>query len=81
MDEDLARLHQRGLRVTYVFSDTDPGYWIAKVDSPNTFRRLAKSGESAVIFIKDADHTLSRADNRAELIEHLSRHLQPDGTA
>ena len=81
MDEDLARLHQRGLRVTYVFSDTDPGYWIARVDSPNTFRSLANSGESAVIFIKDADHTLSRADNRTELIEHLSSHLRPESAA
>ena len=77
MDEDLARLHQRGLRVTYVFSDTDPGYWIARVDSPNTFRNLANSGESAVIFIKEADHTLSRADHREQLIEQLCAHLQP----
>ena len=81
MDEDLANLQRRGLTVTYVFSDTDPGYWIARVDSPNTFRNLVNSGESAVIFIRDADHTLSRADNRVELIGQLSRHLQPDGTA
>ncbi|MDH3621649.1 MAG: alpha/beta fold hydrolase [Gammaproteobacteria bacterium] len=77
MDEDLTRLQQRGLKVSYVFSDTDPGYWIARVDSPNAFRQQESAGKSAVTFIKDADHTMSRADNRAELIERLREHLQP----
>ena len=78
MDEDLAGLNRRGIRVTYVFSDTDPGYWIARADSPKTFRDLVSSGESTVIFIKDADHTMSRADNRAELVQQLAGHLAPD---
>lgn len=78
MDEDLAGLQRRGLRISYVFSDTDPGYWIARVDSPNTFRKMVSSGESEVIFIKDADHTMSRAHNRTDLIAALRRHFSGD---
>lgn len=77
MDEDLAGLQQRGLKVSFVFSDTDPGYWIARVDSPNTFRKQVDSGEIEVVFIGDADHTMSRTDNRTELIERLCEHLHP----
>lgn len=78
MDEDLLRLQQRGLKVTYVFSDTDPGYWIARVGSPSSFKNQVRSGESEVIFITDADHTLSRARNREELVTRLREHLRPD---
>ena len=81
MDEDLARLHRLGIRVTYVFSDTDPGYWIARADSPKTFRDLVSAGESPVIFIRDADHTMSRADNRAELVGQLTRHLAQEDSS
>lgn len=76
MDEDLLRLQQRGLKVSFVFSDADPGYWIARVDSPNTFRKQVAAGEFDAIFIKDADHTMSRADNRKELIARLCELLK-----
>ena len=75
MDADLARLCDRGLRVSFVFSDTDPGYWIARLDSPNTFRTKVANGESKVMFLKEADHTLSRARNRTDLIDNLREHF------
>ena len=75
MDKDLLRLENRGLRVFYVFSDKDPGYWIARVESPNTFPSQEMSGISNVFFLDDANHTLSKARNRQDLIGVLREHL------
>ena len=75
MDEDLLILEQRNIRLAYVFSDSDPGYWIAKADSPRTFPAHEKSGLSPIVFVEDADHTMSKAQNRQALVRELQNML------
>ena len=73
MDRDLLKLEQKNVRLAYVFSDSDPGYLIAKADSPKVFRAQEKAGISPVAFIDDADHTMSKSKNRLALIAQLER--------
>ena len=76
MDKELLLLKERGKHVAFLFSDSDPGYWIAKADSPRTFKTHEDREISTVRFIEDADHTMSKAKNRDDLIAMLKQHLE-----
>jgi alpha-beta hydrolase superfamily lysophospholipase len=72
---DLDRIVSRGRKLTFFFSDSDPGYWILQMTAKHKVAQAHRSGHIKFFTVKDADHTFSCRKPRLSLIRALSRYL------
>lgn len=73
--EDLARLINRPIQTTFVFSQRDPGYGILMEEGGISVSRWLKQGRFSVQMVADADHTFSRNPYRVALVDVLNKEL------
>ena len=72
---DLLAVTDRGRRVHFVFSRSDPGYDLLRAEAHGMVGKLRRRGRLDVSFVEDADHTFSRSEWRSELIDRLAEAL------
>ncbi len=71
----LLKIERRGLRLTLVFADTDPGLSILRDQAGSTLQAMLKRGSVCMKLISRADHTFSRMRPRTELLDWLDEHF------
>ena len=71
----LLKIERRGVRLTLVFADTDPGLSILRDQAGSTLRAMLKRGSARMQLIPRADHTFSRLRPRRELLDWLEEHF------
>ncbi len=71
----LLKIERRGLRLTLVFADTDPGLSILREQAGSTLQAMLKRGSAQMKLIPRADHTFSRLRPRTELLDWLDEHF------
>jgi pimeloyl-ACP methyl ester carboxylesterase len=79
LKDDLARELQRasdaGVRLRFVFAANAPGYTLLAQQSGRALAAARRRGTVAVTFVRGADHTFTRADARARLVNVLDELL------
>ena len=73
---DLERISTRGVDVLLVFSEGDPGLDFVRRRYARALRVLERARENfAMRIVPAADHTFTRLEARARLVELLTSHL------
>jgi hypothetical protein len=72
---DLGRIVDRKRTLAMFFAKNDPGYTILTFYAARQAKKMTRTGALHVEFIDGADHTFSRRQPRAELIERLRAYL------
>ncbi len=75
LGNSLRKIEDRGVRLSLVFSDTDPGLAIIREQAGGRLKAMLRRGSAEMLLIKRADHTLSRRHARMQLIDWLRRHF------
>ena len=75
LSRQLRQLFAAKIHVTLLVSSGDPGWDMLQDGARQTARRALKSGDLALEFIPDADHTFSRDDARRRLVAAVGRRL------
>jgi alpha-beta hydrolase superfamily lysophospholipase len=76
LDDDLAALAGRGVRVGFIFSPGDGAIDFLAMNGRNGLERLRRAGLLSELTIDGADHTFSPARSQAELLDTLSNWLR-----
>jgi len=76
LSRQLRQLFAAKQKVSLFVSSGDPGWDMLQDGARQTARRALKSGELALEFIADADHTFSRDDARRRVIAAITRRLR-----
>ncbi|MFO1395176.1 MAG: alpha/beta hydrolase [Steroidobacteraceae bacterium] len=79
LGQELAGLACRGLRLSFVFADTDPGLGLLRQHAGWTLGRLVRRGQVQVQVIQNANHSFTHRVARGELIRVLSRYVDAPG--
>jgi len=74
----LRKIEDRGIHLSLVFSETDPGLAIIRDQAGRPLQAMLKRGAAEMLLIRQADHTLSRRQARLQLIDWLRRHFGPE---
>lgn len=74
--DDLKRLFAQNRPLSLFIAEHDPGYALLMSGARYTATKAIKVGKIRLQFITEADHTFSTLAPRAELIEHVSSHLE-----
>lgn len=72
---DIQRLVADDTRLSFVFSDTDPGREILMSDAKATINKLLQTGAVSIDVIENADHTFKARNPRQQLIQHITNHI------
>ena len=76
VDDDLGReltdLARRGVQLSFVFADTDPGLGLLKQHAGWTLGRLLRRGQVQIAVIQHANHSFTHRIARGELVRVLS---------
>jgi glycosyltransferase involved in cell wall biosynthesis/pimeloyl-ACP methyl ester carboxylesterase len=75
LDGQLRRLAAAGRKVTFVFSQFDPGHDLLMSEAGRAVQQLARQGGVRLFTIKHANHTFDASGPRGELIRSLVSHL------
>jgi len=68
---ELQRLAAKGVRVDFVFAESDPGYSLLKIEAGSALATLVSEGKIGVYIVPSANHTFTRRAARNELLELL----------
>jgi pimeloyl-ACP methyl ester carboxylesterase len=71
----LERIRKAGRKLAFFFSKNDPGYRLLMTQGKRRVTKLMRSGDLALSFIEDADHTFSLAKWRRQLVDEITKHL------
>jgi pimeloyl-ACP methyl ester carboxylesterase len=76
----LRKIEDRGIHLSLLFSETDPGLAIIRDQADRQLQAMRKRGTAEMLLIRQADHTLSRRHARLQLVAWLRDHfgLDPD---
>ncbi len=72
---DLRRILDRGRKLTFVFSRSDPGYDLLMINAGSIVKRFRKRGLVQLWRIDDANHTFEARASRTVMIETLTQYL------
>lgn len=72
---DLERLVERGVKMSFFFAESDPGFDLLMLEAGNVVRRLERSGRLSIEIIEGADHTFTPFPPRRELADRLTATL------
>ena len=75
LEASLARLSNRGRRLTLVCSRYDPGYDLLMLGAGPAVRSLKRAGVLDAWFIDDANHTFDQSRGRATLVASITKAL------
>lgn len=64
---DLSSILDRGIKIHFIFSQSDPGLYIVRSQAKRVFAAGLASGDIKLTVIEEADHTFSRKDRREQL--------------
>jgi alpha-beta hydrolase superfamily lysophospholipase len=70
---ELRQVADRGTKVHFVFSTTDPGYALLRQQAAAEVRRLQRSGALTVDFVEQSDHTFTPRAAQEVLLSLLGR--------
>lgn len=65
---ELQQLAKRGVRMDFIFSESDPGHELLRIDAGSALRGLLDRGAIRVHVIRNADHTFTRRAARSQLV-------------
>ena len=68
LDADLLKIINTNIKISFVYSDGDPGYKILKADTPIVSNKYLNTDRFKVIKINNSDHTFSSIESRESLI-------------
>lgn len=69
LDKDLFNLHKKNIQLTFLCSDTDPGYFIITNQAPVFTNKYLKTEHLVIKMMTDSDHTFSSIESRNILIQ------------
>jgi pimeloyl-ACP methyl ester carboxylesterase len=72
----LLKIERRGVKLTLLFADTDPGLGILRDRAQSTLKAMVARGSAEMQRISGADHTFSRLRPRKALLEWIDRHFR-----
>lgn len=72
---DLARIHAKGIKISFIFADLDPGYKILMESAGHRVQKLLKSGGIDLSFIAKANHNFSSHLGRSRLLAQVTRYF------
>jgi hypothetical protein len=75
LDRDLNALAGSGTKLTFIFSNLDPGHDLLMATSGGVVNRLRRQGQLKLWRIKQTNHTFDTRRPRNELIDTVRRHL------
>ncbi len=75
LDKDLFKICENNIKISFLFSDSDPGLEILKKEAPFVVKRKDTSNDFIVREIKHADHTFSNIQSRRALYQELKQIL------
>lgn len=81
LGRELAGLARRGVRLSFVFADTDPGLGLLRQHAGWTLGRLLRRGEVQYEVIQHANHSFTHRVARGELVRVLSRYVDAPARA
>jgi len=68
LDSDLINVINMNIKISFLYSDGDPGYKILKADTPIVSNKYLNTENFKVIKINNSDHTFSSIESRESLI-------------
>ena len=77
LSRDLRKLFAMGRHVTFIIAQGDPGHDILMASARRTAKKALRSGQIAIEFIADADHTFSQSGPCRQMIERVCEILRP----
>jgi len=72
---DLGKIENRGIDVSIVLADSDPGWDILMTNAGSKVKKMISGNALSVYMIEEADHTFSMKRSRCKVISVVTEHL------
>ncbi|NWF64041.1 MAG: alpha/beta hydrolase [Chloroflexi bacterium] len=72
---DLDTIAGRGVRVNFIFADTDPGVKLLMEGAGSALKKLCQHGAISIAYISKANHNFSSHRGRTQLLKRIEDHF------